>query len=311
MDTPQRYAGLRNAIDAFFEWLSIVVILALFLSSVVIVLQLLPGGTTFTIAGFPAGQTLSYLAQGVILVSVEAAMLGCSTVAKRAKEHGQIAMATKYTWYGIVFLALFILTLCMQVLHVPPWVDTVLLLARCAAGGSYAFFCHGDDHSAMTTPVIPPQQADILATLTEQVNALVTQITTMQQQQATFVDSIHTQLTTELATLARVDMSSRQQASSMDNEEDRETAQKGQGDTPGGQVGSKEDTGKDMPALEGRSRTQDYRVRHPEATYKEIAEALGISIKTVQRHLSGQVDTQTGQQASEVDTGRPQLRVVH
>jgi predicted transcriptional regulator len=92
-----------------------------------------------------------------------------------------------------------------------------------------------------------------------------------------------------------VDIESGQSGGHQNGEED---TQKGQVDmsSPGGQS---VDTKVDM---DGKARTQAYRAAHPEATYKEIANALHISQKTVQRHIGGQVDTQKGHQIEEVDT---------
>jgi hypothetical protein len=145
-ERPVRFAGLRAAISTMFEFLAIVVIPALFFASITIAFQvLIPGASDFALGPVPVGKIMSALASGVMTVSIEAAMVGCSALAGQAKKMENEGLRQKYRWFGWGFFVLFLATIGFHIFNVDPSYAQYLELVRCAAAGLYAFLCHGDN----------------------------------------------------------------------------------------------------------------------------------------------------------------------
>jgi hypothetical protein len=172
---PTKFAGLRKRIETGFELLSILVIPALFISSVVISLEILPGVATFAFKGIAFGAILGNGAQSVMMVSIEAAMVGCSVIAKRARLQGNTTIQKKYNRFGYGFFALFVLTLGFFALHVNAELDMGLTLVRCVCAGLYAFVCHGDNQEPPTLTLEQVNHLDALSTTIDRLQSATNQ----------------------------------------------------------------------------------------------------------------------------------------
>jgi hypothetical protein len=178
---PAKFAALKSKIETFFELLAILVIPSLFISSVIISLELLPGVGTFTVSKMPVGQWIGTAAMTAMMLSIEAAMVGCSVIAKHAKAVEDDATKNKYSLFGGLFFLLFVLTVAFQVFKIPALFDPYLTLVRCIAAGAYAYFCHGDSSNENA---LRPAQVDQIEELRNMVKSLATQLATQKSVQA-------------------------------------------------------------------------------------------------------------------------------
>lgn len=177
----QKFAGLRKGIDTVFELLAILVIPALFVASVIISMEILPGVATFSVNGIPVGAIIGNTGYIIMMVSIEAAMVGCSVIAKQAKQQGNESIKAKYDLFGWCFFLLFATTLIFYVARLGAEWDFGLTLVRCICAGLYAFVCHGDNHQG---PTLTPQQVDRLEALQETIDKLASSVHTLSIQQS-------------------------------------------------------------------------------------------------------------------------------
>jgi hypothetical protein len=169
-----RFAGLRAAISTMFELLAILVVPALFFASITIAFQvLIPGASDFALGPVPVGKIISGLASGVMTVSIEAAMVGCSSLADQAKAMENEGLKQKYQNFGWTFFLLFLATIGFHIFNVDPQYAQYLELVRCAAAGLYAFLCHGDSFDPDVPTPSTQREIEMLQQRIESQNAVI------------------------------------------------------------------------------------------------------------------------------------------
>lgn len=272
---------VTDAWEVTKAWAARVAEWVLFLCMIMNIIEILPG------VNLPGVVSNSVLATQVVVLDI--AGFGLASMADHARRMGNLAAARRASITGYSLITIMLLTLLVVTVGIL-WPETkgaivviekLLILARVLMTVIYGHVVHSlrsvSLSRATPTPAVSQNDSEQAVTPT-------------------------TTRPTDTATTALAAPATAWQANVLQSDTPNEIISLGTDTDKRQQVSSDttDDSNSKQTVTPKRQRVLDYRQRHPDATRQEIATALGISKRTVERH-----DT------AATTTKQRQLRVVH